>query len=116
MVEKHFTISRKVEGPDSAFSMEPSEFAEMVRAIRIAEAAIGCVQYGAGGAEEKSKIFRRSLYVVSDMKSGEPFTERSVRAIRPGFGMHTRHLQEILGRRATRELFIGSPLDWTMVE
>jgi N-acetylneuraminate synthase len=115
MVEKHFTISRQVKGPDSTFSMEPAEFAEMVRAIRVAEAALGTVKYGAGEAEEKSKVFRRSLYVVSDIKAGEPFTEKNVRAIRPGFGMHTRHLPEVLGRRATKDLTMGSPLDWTMV-
>jgi pseudaminic acid synthase len=115
MVEKHFTISRQVKGPDSAFSMEPAEFAEMVRAIRVAEVALGTVKYGAGEAEEKSKVFRRSLYVVSDIKAGEAFTEKNVRAIRPGFGMHTRHLPEVLGRRATKDLTMGSPLDWTMV-
>jgi N-acetylneuraminate synthase len=115
MVEKHFTLSRQVKGPDSAFSMEPAEFAEMVRAIRVAEAALGTVKYGAGEAEEKSKVFRRSLYVVSDVKAGEAFTEKNVRAIRPGFGMHTRHLPEVLGRRATKDLTMGSPLDWTMV-
>ena len=115
MVEKHFTLSRKVKGPDSAFSMEPAELAEMVRAIRIAEAAIGRVKYGAGEAEEKSKVFRRSLYVVSDVKAGEALTEKNVRAIRPGFGMHTRHLTEVLGHRAARDLSTGSPLDWSMV-
>lgn len=115
MVEKHFTISRQVKGPDSAFSMEPAEFAEMVRAIRVAEVALGTVKYGAGEAEEKSKVFRRSLYVVSDIKAGEALTEKNVRAIRPGFGMHTRHLPEVLGRHATKDLTTGSPLDWTMI-
>jgi pseudaminic acid synthase len=115
MVEKHFTISRQIKGPDSAFSMEPAEFAEMVRAIRVAEAALGTVKYGAGEAEEKSKVFRRSLYIVTDVKSGDEFTALNVRAIRPGFGMHTRHLAEVLGRHATKDLAKGSPLDWTMI-
>jgi len=116
MVEKHFTLSRKVKGPDSEFSMEPAEFAEMVKAIRVAEAALGTVKYGAGEAEEKSKVFRRSLYVVKDVKSGEALTAENVRAIRPGFGMHTRHLPEVLGHRATKDLAKGTPLDWSMVE
>jgi len=115
MVEKHFTLSRKVKGPDSEFSMEPAEFTEMVKAIRVAEAALGTVRYGAGEAEEKSKVFRRSLYVVKDVKSGEALTAENVRAIRPGFGMHTRHLPEVLGRRAAKDLATGTPLDWSMV-
>lgn len=115
MVEKHFTLSRAHKGPDSAFSMEPAEFAEMVRAIRMAEAALGVVKYGAGEAEEKSKVFRRSLYVVRDVKAGEAFTPENVRAIRPGFGMHTRHLPEVLGARAARDLTTGTPLDWSLI-
>ncbi|HEX2656668.1 MAG TPA: N-acetylneuraminate synthase family protein, partial [Polyangia bacterium] len=115
MVEKHFTISRSIKGPDSAFSMEPAEFAEMVRAIRVAEAALGVVKYGAGEAEEKSKVFRRSLYVVRDVKAGEAFTSENVRVIRPGFGMHTRHLPEVLGARAARDLTTGTPLDWSLI-
>jgi len=116
MVEKHFTLSRKVKGPDSEFSMEPAEFSEMVKAIRVAEAALGTVKYGAGEAEEKSKVFRRSLYVVKEVKRGEALTAENVRAIRPGFGMHTRHLTEVLGHRAAKELAKGTPLDWSMVE
>jgi N-acetylneuraminate synthase len=116
MVEKHFTVSRKIKGPDSAFSMEPAEFAEMVKAIRVAEAALGTVKYGAGEAEEKSKVFRRSLYVVKDVKAGEVLTPENVRVIRPGFGMHTRHLPEVLGQRAAKDLAKGSPVDWSMVE
>ena len=115
MVEKHFTISRAIKGPDSAFSMEPAEFAEMVRAIRVAESALGVVKYGAGEAEEKSKVFRRSLYVVRDVKAGDILTAENVRAIRPGFGMHTRHLTEVLGQRAARDLATGTPLDWSQV-
>jgi N-acetylneuraminate synthase len=115
MVEKHFTLSRAIKGPDSAFSMEPGEFAEMVRAIRIAEASLGSVKYGAGEAEEKSKVFRRSLYVVRDVKAGETFTADNVRAIRPGFGMHTRHLPDVLGKCAARDVALGTPLDWPLV-
>jgi N-acetylneuraminate synthase len=115
MVEKHFTLSRSIKGPDSEFSMEPAEFAEMVRGIRMAEAALGAVRYGTGNAEESSKVFRRSLYVVADVKAGEPFHEGNVRAIRPGFGMHTRHLASVLGKRASRDLAKGMPLDWDMI-
>jgi N-acetylneuraminate synthase len=115
MVEKHFTLSRSLKGPDSEFSMEPAEFAEMVRGIRTAEAALGTVRFGAGTAEGASMVFRRSLYVVADMKAGDAFDARNVRVIRPGYGMHTRHLGEILGRRAARDIAKGTPLDWGMV-
>lgn len=115
MVEKHFTVSRSIRGPDSEFSMEPAEFAEMVKGIRMAESALGTVRYGTGNAEESSKVFRRSLYVVADVKAGEILDGLNVRAIRPGFGMHTRHLTEVLGRKAAKDLGKGSPLDWSMV-
>ncbi len=115
MVEKHFTLSRSLPGPDSAFSMEPAEFAAMVEGIRMTEAALGKVSYGTGVSEESSKVFRRSLYVVEDVKAGEKFDFRNVRAIRPGFGMHTRHLLEIYGRKAACDIAKGTPLDWNVI-
>jgi pseudaminic acid synthase len=115
IVEKHFTLSRAIPGPDSAFSLEPGELAEMVRSIRIAEAALGTVRYGSGDKEEKSKVFRRSLFVVRDVKAGEPFTADNVRAIRPGFGLHTRHLGEVLGGRASRDVSAGTPVSWDLL-
>ena len=115
IVEKHFTLSRSVGGPDSVFSLEPNEFKSMVEAIRVAEKALGTVHYGLSPAEIKSRAFRRSLFVVENLRQGEIFTGESVRSIRPGHGLHTRHLPEILGRMATRDIERGTPLGWDMV-
>jgi N-acetylneuraminate synthase len=104
-----------VPGPDSAFSLEPSEFKAMVDAIRQAEQALGDVSYGPTRYETSSRIFRRSLFVVEDIKAGEVFTNRNVRSIRPGYGLHTRHLEEVLGRSASCDIKRGTPLDWSHV-
>ena len=115
IIEKHFTLSREAPGPDSAFSLEPHEFRQMVEAIRMAEKALGSVQYGLAEEEQRSRVFRRSLFVVADVKAGEPFTAKNVRSIRPGFGLHTRHINEVIGRCAARDVARGTPLDWTLV-
>ena len=100
IIEKHFTLSRAEPGPDSAFSLEPHEFRAMVEGVRTAEKALGTVHYGLCGRDEASRVFRRSLFVVKDIKAGEPFTEENVRSIRPGHGLPPKFLGEILGRRA----------------
>jgi N-acetylneuraminate synthase len=115
IVEKHLTLSRSVSGPDSAFSLEPSEFKSMVEAVRTTEKALGEVQYGVSETESQSRIFRRSLFVVQDMKAGEIFTTQNVRSIRPGHGLHTRHLDDILGRCAIGNIKRGTPLVWDLV-
>ena len=115
LIEKHLTLSRADAGPDSSFSLEPAEFAEMVRAVRLAESALGEVHYGVGPSEEASRVFRRSLYVVGDMKAGDVFDATNVRSIRPGYGLHTRHLAEVLGRRATRDIARGTALKRELV-
>lgn len=116
IVEKHLTLSRADGGPDGAFSMEPAEFAVMVEAIRRVERALGHVRYGATPEEEKSRVFRRSLFVVRDMRAGERFTADTVRSIRPGYGLHTRHLEEVLGRSAACDIPRGTPLAWDLVK
>jgi pseudaminic acid synthase len=115
IVEKHFTLSRSVPGPDSVFSLEPHEFKAMVDAIRIAEKALGKVHYGVNEQEAKSRVFRRSLFVVRNVKAGEVFTEENVRSIRPGHGLHPRHLSQILGCHATADVERGTPLRWDMI-
>lgn len=115
LIEKHLTLSRSDPGPDSGFSLEPAEFGEMVRAVRAVEAALGGVRYGSGEEESRSLVFRRSLFVVEDMKAGEEFSAANVRSIRPGYGLHTRHLPEVLGRRAARDIVRGTPLAWPLV-
>ena len=110
IVEKHFTLSRQTPGPDSAFSLEPREFEEMVQAIRVAEKALGRVSYELTKGEAASRVFRRSLFVVEDVKAGEIFTDRNVRSIRPGYGLAPKHLPDVLGRTAARDLKRGTPL------
>jgi len=116
MIEKHFTLSRSSPGPDSSFSMEPQEFREMVHSIRTVEKALGEVSYEIRGKELESRLFRRSLFVVKDMKSGDVFTVDNVQSIRPSHGLHTRHLKEILGRRASRDIERGTPLMWDLIQ
>ena len=115
LIEKHFTLSRATPGPDSAFSLEPDEFRAMVEAVRTAEKALGGVRYGVGPEEEKSRVFRRSLFAVKDVKAGEVFTEENVRSIRPGHGLAPKHLPEVLGRRAAEDIGRGTPLGWRHV-
>jgi N-acetylneuraminate synthase len=115
IVEKHFTLSRAVPGPDSAFSLEPHEFKATVEAVRVAEKALGEVRYEVTEHEVASRAFRRSLFVVKDVKAGEVFTEENVRSIRPGYGLHTRYLGEVLGRRAARDIERGTPMSWDLI-
>jgi len=116
IIEKHITLSRTSKGPDSEFSLEPQEFKAMVEAIRTTERALGAVHFGASAQEASSLVFRRSLFVVEDLRRGEEFTARNVRSIRPAHGLHTRHLPQVLGRRAARDIARGTPLDWDLVE
>jgi N-acetylneuraminate synthase len=115
ILEKHLTLSRATPGPDSGFSLEPQEFKTMVEAVRTAEKALGEVHFGLSSKEEASSVFRRSLFVVQDVKRGETFTSENVRSIRPGYGLHTRHLGEVLGKRAVRDIERGTPLSWDLV-
>ena len=115
IIEKHFTLSRAVPGPDSAFSLEPHEFKAMVEAIRTVERALGHVHYGVSEREAASKVFRRSLFVVADIKAGEVFTEANVRSIRPAHGLSPKHLPDVMGHRATQDIVRGTPLRWALV-
>jgi len=116
IIEKHLTLSRAEGGPDSAFSLEPAEFRQMVAAVRIAHASLGSVRYGPSEREMGLRRLRRSLFVVEDVKAGEEFTAENVRSIRPGDGLHTRFLKQILGRPARMDLARGTPLHWHHVE
>ena len=115
IVEKHFTLSRNDPGPDSSFSMEPDEFAAMVRDIRTVEAALGRPSYGITEREKASVVFKRSLFVVKDMAAGDSFTMDNVRSIRPGYGLHPRYLDTVLKGCAGRDLKKGTPLAWDMI-
>jgi N-acetylneuraminate synthase len=115
VIEKHFTLSRADGGVDSTFSMEPSEMAQLVAETERAWQAIGNVTYGVTENEKSSTLFRRSLYVVRDVKAGEIFTEENVRAIRPGFGLPTKYMPQIIGRIAKRDIKRGTALNWDLI-
>ena len=115
IVEKHLTLTRAVPGPDSSFSLEPHEFGTMVNAIRTAEKSLGEVMYDVSAGDAESRAFRRSLFVVRQMKANDVFTCDNVRSIRPGYGLHTRYLEQILGRKAGRDIERGTPLSWDLI-
>lgn len=110
VIEKHFTLSRADGGADSGFSLEPDEFKAMVDAVRITEKALGEVKYGGSEGDEKSKVFRRSLFVVKDVKAGEYFTPANIRSIRPGHGLMPKHLDRVLKCQAHCDIKRGTPL------
>ena len=116
IVEKHVTLNRADGGPDAGFSMEPDEFAEMAEACGIAWQAIGSPEIGSASVEVENLIFRRSLYVVHNMKAGELFSDANLRSIRPGYGLAPKHLPALIGRRAAHDLGRGTPLTWSDVE
>ena len=115
IIEKHLCLRRSDGGPDAAFSLEPAEFKAMVEAARTAEKALGNGQFASGPREAASRNFRRSLFVVEDVKKGEAFTRQNVRSIRPSDGLHPRHLDEVLGKRAASDVERGTPLSWLLV-
>jgi N-acetylneuraminate synthase len=115
VVEKHFTLARSDGGVDSAFSLEPHELASLVVETERAWQAMGAVRYGASAAEQQSLLHRRSLYIVEDVRAGEALTPDNVRAIRPGLGLPPKHIDELMGRLAKRDLKRGTPLAWDVV-
>ncbi len=115
IIEKHLCLSRGAGGPDSAFSLEPQEFKAMVDAVRTAEKALGSVQFAPSAREAGSRKFRRSLFIAENVKEGELFTAQNVRSVRPSDGLHPRHLKEVLGQRAARNIEKGTPFDWTLI-
>ena len=116
IVEKHVTTSHADTTPDSAFSLDLSEFEAMVDAIRTVERALGQPSIGPTAEEAESRRFRRSLFVVEDVAAGETLTERNVRSIRPAAGMHTREYEAVLGRRAAVDIRRGTPLSLELIE
>ncbi|MBN2121146.1 MAG: pseudaminic acid synthase [Candidatus Omnitrophica bacterium] len=110
VVEKHFTLSRSIKSPDSFFSLEPSEFKQLVENLRVVEKALGEVSYKLTPGQKKSKVFRRSLFVTKDIKRGLSFSEDNIRSVRPSYGLKPKYLEDILGKKARRALKRGSPL------
>ncbi|WP_294343041.1 pseudaminic acid synthase [uncultured Clostridium sp.] len=116
IVEKHLTLRRKDGGPDSKFSMEPEEFKSMVDGIREMEKALGKVTYQLTEKQRSSREHSRSLFVVKDIKGGEKFTEENVRSIRPGFGMETKYIDDIIGKEAKIDIKKGTPMSWNLIK
>ncbi len=115
VIEKHFILDKSVGGPDASFSLDEKEFTEMVAAVREAEQAVGKATYELTEKVKVNKKFARSLYVVQDIKAGEVFTEENTRSIRPGYGLHPKYFKEVLGKKATKDIERGSPLDFEMM-
>ena len=114
VIEKHFTLNRADGGVDSSFSMEPAEMAQLVVETERAWQALGQVSYGATDAEQKSVIFRRSLYVVKDLQAGDVLTRDNVRAIRPGLGLPTKYIEQVLGKVVKHAVPRGTAVGWDM--
>lgn len=115
LIEKHFTLSRKYRTPDSFFSLEPQELRNLVENIRIVEKALGKISYTSTAAEKKNRVFRRSLFVVKDIKKGEAFNEDNIKSIRPAAGLAPKYLKMILGKKAKSDIKRGSPINWDSI-
>jgi N-acetylneuraminate synthase len=115
LIEKHFTLKREDGGPDAAFSLEPDEFAALVRGTGVAHAVLGRADYGLAASERGNLAFRRSLYAVKDIAAGETFTALNVRSIRPGYGLPPKYLPELLGRRARHAISRGTPMSFELL-
>jgi pseudaminic acid synthase len=115
VIEKHFTLRRADGGVDSAFSLEPEELRSLVVESERAWQALGQVQYGVQRAEEKSRLFKRSIYAAKDIAAGEIFTKENISVIRPGLGLAPKHFEQLLGKPASKAVKAGTPLNWDMV-
>jgi pseudaminic acid synthase len=115
VIEKHFTLNRADGGVDASFSLEPAEFRSLVAETERAWQSLWRVSYGPSDAEKGSLVFRRSIYVAEDLKSGDVLTSRNLRCIRPGLGLAPKHYEELLGRRASRDVKRGTPMRWEFV-
>lgn len=116
LIEKHFILDKSIGGPDASFSLEPKEFKEMVALVRNAEQSIGQIDYSMSDKKRKNRKIGRSLFVVKDIKEGDPFTEENIRSIRPGDGLHPKYYREILGKTAVNNINRGTPLTWNVVK
>lgn len=116
IIEKHFILDRSIGGPDASFSMNEEEFAAMVKAVREAESAIGVIDYTLTEKQAKGKNFSRSLYVVEDIKAGEVITEKNIRSIRPGFGLHPKHYTEIIGKKIIVDAEKGTRVTFDLIK
>jgi N-acetylneuraminate synthase len=116
VIEKHFTLDRSSGGPDASFSLQPTELQDLCRDCRTAWEALGEVDYSRKAGEEGNAQFRRSLYVIADVKAGDLITPDNVKSIRPGYGLAPRHYDDLLGRRFVRDIERATPMSWDLCE
>lgn len=111
IIEKHFILDRSIGGPDASFSMNEVEFSSMVKAVREAEISIGKVDYTLTEKQVQGRVFSRSLYISDDIKKGETFTSENIRSVRPGFGLHPKNYQFVIGKKAIKDLSKGTAMN-----
>ena len=116
VIEKHFILDKSIGGPDADFSLDREEFAQMVKAVRDTEKLLGKIDYSMSDKKKESRQFARSLYVAEDIKAGETITEKNVRSVRPGYGLHPKYLKNILGKKAVKDLKKGTPVKQDLFE
>lgn len=115
VIEKHFILDKKIGGPDAHFSLDEEEFTQMVKSIRTVEKMMGKVSYALNNKKEKSRQFSRSLFICKDVKKGEVLTKENVRSVRPSFGLHPKHLDQVIGKKFTDDFEKGVPLSFNMI-
>jgi pseudaminic acid synthase len=116
IIEKHFILDRAIGGPDASFSLNKEEFAEMVKAVRAAESAVGVADYSISEKSKAGRVFSRSLYFCTDLKKGEIIDEKSIRSVRPGHGLHPKHFAELIGKKLSRDVSLGTATNWDLFE
>ena len=116
VIEKHYTLKRSDGGPDADFSMEPSELKDLVKNVEIASKSMGKASFERKKAEESNIKFRRSIYIVKDMKKGEQLKEDNIRRIRPGFGLPPKYYNQVLGKTLNIDVEKGTALDWSIID
>jgi pseudaminic acid synthase len=116
VVEKHFILNKRLNTPDSAFSMDPEEFGEMVKNIRIIEKALGDSEYKYTKIMKEARKMARSLFAIKDIKKREKFTKDNIKSLRPGAGLHPKEYENVIGRFAKRDIKKGEPLNWKIIE
>ncbi|WP_373032495.1 pseudaminic acid synthase [Sulfurovum sp.] len=112
VIEKHFILDKSIGGADADFSLDKEEFSEMIEAVRDTEKLLGKIDYSMNEKKKKSRQFSRSLYVAEDIKAGEVITEKNIRSVRPGYGLHPKYLKDIIGKKITQATSMGTALDW----
>ena len=115
IIEKHLTLSRAIPGPDSGFSLEPTEFTQLVENLRLVESSLGSEVYLTQDCEKSNRIFRRSVFVVKDMKAGDLFTPDNIRSIRPAYGLSPKYLKDCFGKHAAKDIDKGTPLSLDLI-